>query len=230
MRRMHAVLLVLLLVGGLTRDVPLTSARAEMAQSADMAPARTSLLAQIQLPDGARRSTDRNNQAAFEAALRKASETSRSKSGAVESKSDKVESRFNKVEVLAWPADATPMQDLPSKLKDAGYAYSARPSYDAVPGRITPFIAARAGQNDTIQGMWIETDTKNVLLAWASCRSNSASGQGEQNTFELLPAERPETDGAFRSASGARPANISPAPAALGVRVHSATVSHASAH
>ena len=82
------------------------------------------------------------------------------------------------------------MRDLPRNLKDAGYAYAARPSFDAAPGRITAFRAAPAGKGDSLLGMWIQTDTKNILLAWTARRPDSPAGKDPLGDFELLPMRR----------------------------------------
>ncbi|MEO7718908.1 MAG: hypothetical protein ABIY70_22135 [Capsulimonas sp.] len=198
MKRIHAVLLVLL-IGGLTRDVPLTPARAETVQETDMAPARTSLLAKVKLPDGARRSTDKDNLAAFESALDKAAQSS----GV----------RLGKVEVLVWPAEATPIQDMPSSLKQAGYTYIAHPSFGAAPGRITPFGAIPTGKNEALMGMWIETDTKNVLLAWAVCRADVTVDKNEVSDVDVLPVRR--TEQTVREVSASAGAAKASAPASL---------------
>jgi pyruvate/2-oxoglutarate dehydrogenase complex dihydrolipoamide acyltransferase (E2) component len=156
----------------------------------------TSSLAPITLPDGARRSTVRRDLAKFEAALQKTAETNHG--------------RMARIEVLIWPPDSgfTPFNQLPDRLKEAGYNYVSRPAFDAEPGRVTPVAAVRKGEKDGLLGMWIENGGY-LLLAWGLYRPDNPANPGH-------PVGTPAPSAPNSPANeeqGADPAPLAPEPA-----------------
>jgi hypothetical protein len=123
-----------------------------------------SQVAEVRLPSGAYRSTSKGDLAKFTDAL--------------QSIAQKNHGKVTKTEVLIWRGgDADPaMKNLPARLKDAGYAYSALPAFDAEPGHVTPFGAMVKNKPHGLLGLWIETQNKGdgyVLLAWGRYQSDN---------------------------------------------------------
>jgi hypothetical protein len=121
--------------------------------------ATKSTLVPIRLPQGAFRSTNREDIESLRRALPLLARTENA--------------TIDTVEVLVWSAGTKPMGKLSECLKEGGYSYTTRPAFKADPGKITPLSATRRDNKDSIVGVWIETADRMTLLVWGIARSEA---------------------------------------------------------
>jgi hypothetical protein len=131
-------------------------------EGVEKAPAST--IAPIRLPAGAMRSTDEDSMAQFEAALK---EIAKSKQGSIA-----------KVEALIWKDGKAAVKELPACLKEAGYGYTVRDTFEAEGAKVTPMAAPRKDKKGDLLGVWIEKDGL-TLLVWGQCKADTPEKSGE---------------------------------------------------
>jgi hypothetical protein len=135
-------------------------------EGVEKAPA--SAIAPIRLPAGAMRSTDEASMAQFEAGLK---QVAKNNNGTVA-----------KVEALIWTDGKMAKKELPACLKEAGYAYTAKDTFEAEGAKVTPMAAARKDKKGDLLGMWIEKDGL-TLLVWGQYKGDNA----DKPRKEVLP-------------------------------------------
>lgn len=159
--------------------------------------ATTSTLGPITLPDGAFRSTNAPDLEKFESALGTVAKTNHG--------------RIGKIEVLAW-TDKEAMKQLPERLKEADYDYTAAKTFEAEGAKVTPVTAISRAKEESranLVGMWVEKDGI-ILLAWGQFTSDSPDGPAKTEREQSVESDQEVKAPAPRAnAAGSRiPADV----------------------
>ncbi|MGC4046784.1 MAG: ankyrin repeat domain-containing protein [Armatimonas sp.] len=156
-------------------SAPMALPRLSHADDGAEAASRSKLIS-MRLPEGAYRSTAQDDIEALRQALMATAQTNHGK--------------IDSVEVLVWSGAANPMSKLAGSLKEAGYNYVTRTSFQAEPGKITPVAAVRKDKKNDLLGMWIETPNKMVMLVWGIYRPDNTEKPGTpvDSASTLTPA------------------------------------------
>jgi hypothetical protein len=170
------------------------------ADEADIEKAPASNIAPIRLPEGALRSLDEASMTQFGDALK---EVVGNKHGAP-----------GKIKALIWKAGkagTAAMKELPACLKEAGYTYSARDTFETEGAKVTPITASRKDKKGDLLGMWIEKEGL-ILLVWGQFKAeNGQPAGGDAPAKPTSPAKEKASAMATqtaRSEGGRVPADV----------------------
>lgn len=180
MKSLNPLLIAFALTGGLTVAAPISTPAAAGvdAENPGFELADQSQLAAIVLPEGAMRSTNQEDIDKIAEALKVVAKTNHG--------------TMSKVEVLIWQGAAA-VSKLPGALKDAGYTYKAKDSFDAEVGKVTPFGAANEDSHTSLLGMWIKPKGVYTLLAWGVFQPD-ADRDSTDDAADVKPAKYTTSD------------------------------------